>query len=131
MPKPISVEVRERVVAAHLAGKGSYAEIAELFRVGEASVSRWLRRNRELGTLEPRPPPGRAPKLDEAKRAVLRELVEDQPDATLAELAKRLHERTGVMLVVSTIHKALEKLGITRKKKTSMRRSATATTSCS
>lgn len=129
MPPPISVEVRERVVAAHHDGKGTYAELADVFQVGEASVSRWLRLDRETGSLQPKPPPGRAPKLDEQGRAVLRQLVDEDNDATLAELASRLHERTGVKLVVSAVHKVLAKMGISRKKKISTRASATATTS--
>ena len=131
MAPPISVEVRKRVVAAHREGKGTYAELADVFQVGEASVSRWLRLDRETGSLEPKPPPGRAPKLDERGRAVLRELVEQDNDATLAELASRLQERTGVKLVVSAVYKVLAKMGISRKKKTSTRVSETATTSAS
>ena len=131
MAPPISVEVRKRVVAAHREGKGTYAELADVFQVGEASVSRWLRLDRETGSLEPKPPPGRAPKLDERGRAVLRKLVEQDNDATLAELASRLHERTGVKLVVSAMCKVLAKMGISRKKKTSTRANATARTSAS
>jgi len=131
MPPPIPVEVRKRVVAAHRKGKGTYAELADVFHVGEASVSRWLRLDRETGSLQPKPPPGRKPKLDAGGREVLRQLLEDDNDATLAELASRLHERIGVTLVVSAVHKVLEKLGISRKKKTSTRASATATTSVS
>jgi len=129
MANPISVEVRERVVAAYRAGKGTYAEIAELFGVGEASVNRWLRLARETESLEPKPRLGRAPKLDEQSRTVLRELVEENNGAALEEVAQRLYERTGVKLVVSTVHKALVKLGITRKKKTSTQRSGNAKTS--
>jgi len=131
MPKPISVEVRERVVAAHREGKGTYEQLAELFKVGSATVNRWLRLDRETGSLVPKRPPGRTPKLDEHGRAVLRELVEQDSDATLAELGKRLAERLDVTLVPSAIFKVLAKMGITRKKKTFTRRSAIATTSCS
>lgn len=131
MPKPISVEVRERVVSAHRAGKGTYAKLSELFQVGEASVSRWLRLERETGAVTPKQAPGKVPKLDEQGLAVLRELVEADSDATLAELSARLRERIGVGLVPSGIHKVLAKMGISRKKKTSMRASGTATTSCS
>jgi transposase len=131
MPKPISVEVRERVVAAHREGKGTYEQLADLFKVGPATVNRWLRLDRETGSLAPKPPPGRAPKLDEHGRAVLRELVEQDSDATLAELGKQIDEQLGVKLVPSAVFKVLAKMGITRKKKTSMRRSATATTSFS
>jgi transposase len=131
MPKPISVEVRERVVAAHREGKGTYEELADLFGVGTASVNRWLRLERETGSLVPKPPPGREPKLDEKGRAVLRELVEQDSDATLAELGKQIRERLGVKLVPSAVFKVLAKMGITRKKKTSTRPSGIATTSCS
>jgi transposase len=131
MPKPISVDVRERVVAAHREGKGSYSKLSDVFKVGEASVSRWLRLDRETGSLEPKPVPGRAPKLDERGRAKLRELVETDSDATLAELSQRLWEQLGVKLVPSAVHKVLAKMGISRKKKTSTRRSEIATTSCS
>lgn len=71
---------------------------------------------------------GRVPKLDDYGRAVLRELVEADNDAMLAKLSQHLHERTGVTLVVSALHKVLVKMGITRKED-STRRSATATTS--
>ena len=125
MANPISVEVRERVVAAYRAGKGTYADVAEMFGVGEASVSRWLRLAHEKESLKPKPRPGKAPTLDEKSRAVLRELVEENNDATLAELAQRLYERTGVRLVVSTVHKTL----VNQKKETSTRQSASATTS--
>ncbi len=128
MPRPISVDLRARVVAAHRAGQGSYAKLSELFRVGEASVSRWLRRDRE-GSLEPKPLPGRAPKLDERGRTVLRALVDADSDATLAELVERLRTEIGVVLGVSTLHKTLVKMGITRKKKTSTRRKEIAMTS--
>jgi transposase len=131
MPRPISVEVRERVVAAHREGKGTYEELADLFKVGRASVNRWLRLERETGSLAPKPLPGREPKLDEEGRAVLRQLVEENADATLAELSKLLDDRMGVRHVPSAIFKVLAKMGITRKKKTSTRPSAIATTSYS
>jgi transposase len=129
MPKPISVEVRERVVAAHREGLGTYDELAEIFSVGSASVNRWLRMARDTGSLVAKLPPGRTPKLDEGARAVLRELVETRPDATLAELGASLEQRLGVRLVPSAIFKVLAKMGITRKKRPSTLRNVSATTS--
>ncbi|WP_394821415.1 helix-turn-helix domain-containing protein [Pendulispora albinea] len=40
------LELRARVVEAYEAGDGSYAVIAARFRIGEASVKRWVRRGR-------------------------------------------------------------------------------------
>ena len=128
MPKPISVEVRERIVAAHREGLGTYEELAEIFSVGAASVNRWLRMARETGSLVPKLPPGRAPKLDEGARAILREMVEARPDATLAELGESLEQRLGVRLVPSAIFKVLAKMDISRKKRLSTLRSGSATT---
>jgi transposase len=48
------VVLRERVVAAYEAGKGSYPEIGELFGVGEASVKRWVWLKRKVGHVEPK-----------------------------------------------------------------------------
>lgn len=68
MPKPISVEVKERVVSAHRTGKGTCAKLSELFQLGEASVSRWVRLERETGAVWPKQPPGKVSKLDEQGR---------------------------------------------------------------
>jgi transposase len=46
--------LRERVVAAYEAGKGTYPELAELFGVGEASVKRWVWLQRKLGHVLPK-----------------------------------------------------------------------------
>ena len=48
------VALRERVVAAYEAGKGTYRELAELFGVGEASVKRWVWLKRKLGHVSPK-----------------------------------------------------------------------------
>lgn len=127
MPKALSEDLRRRVVEAHRAGQGSYAEVAARFGVGVASVSRWLRLRRESGAVAPRPRAGRSPKLGAEGQRALRSLVDEHADATLAELARLLEARAGVRLGASTLHKALGRLGISRKKKTSTRPSATAT----
>jgi transposase len=43
------VEFRERVVAAHAAGKGGAHTLAELFGIGYRTVQRWLARQRATG----------------------------------------------------------------------------------
>ena len=48
------VALRERVVAAYEAGKGTYPELGELFGVGEASVKRWVWLKRKLGHVLPK-----------------------------------------------------------------------------
>lgn len=45
MGAAISNDLRMRAVRAYLAGEGTFAELAELFAVGEASLRRWVKRS--------------------------------------------------------------------------------------
>jgi len=47
---------------------------------------------------------------------VVRALVEAKADITLAEIRAELHERGIVVHALSTIHHALRRIGLTRKK---------------
>jgi transposase len=112
---PYSKDLRERVAAAVDHSEGSQREIARRFRVSLTFVFRLLRRRREAGTLEPKPhggcpPPALAP--DELQR--LAGLIREQPDATL----EQLRQRGGFSCSLTTLWRALRRLGLTRKKKT-------------
>jgi transposase len=106
----------------------TYAEAAARFGVGYASVSRWLRLQRETRQLAPRPLPGRAPRIGAAGLMMVRRLVAEQPDATVKELAASFATATGGRLAPCIMHRALVKLGLTRKKRVSMRLNVNATT---
>jgi transposase len=54
MAEAHAVELRERVVGAYEAGEGSYADLAERFCIGSASVKRWVRRFRREGHVRPK-----------------------------------------------------------------------------
>lgn len=121
MGKALSVDLRERVLSAYHRGEGTQLEIATRFGVGEASVRRWLRRERETGNVEPRTDyrHGPAPKFEMASMAVLEELLTQNRDATNEELATLMAERTGIYVSASTISRAIAILGWTRKKSAS------------
>src|SRR4051812_42926312 len=113
--RAFSNDLRERIVAAVERGEHTLQQIAELFLVNVSVIVRLLQRKRQTGSVAPKPHAGGpSPKLDDAAKARLRELVRAQPDATLAELRERL----GVDCCLMTIARALERLRITRKKKT-------------
>src|SRR5690606_14497763 len=87
---PYSTDLRERVIAAVDQHEGSIRQIARIFRVDPSTVTRWLQRRRQAGTLEPRPHAGGPPPaLDEDGHRRLDELIRAQPDATLDELKRR------------------------------------------
>ena len=109
-----SNDLRERLVAAVERGEQSLGEIADLFGVSLSCLVRLLQRWRRTGSVQPKPHAGvPARKLDAAAEARLLELVREQPDATLAELRDRL----GIPCCLMTIARALQRLKITRKKK--------------
>ena len=111
--KAYSMDLRERVVAACDEGVDTREEIAERFGVSVSWMRDLLRRRRETGSIAPRPHGGgRAPAFDEEAAARLREAVKADDDATLVELA----EAAGVACCASAVHRALARLGITRKK---------------
>lgn len=113
-----SMDLRERVIAAHAEGGSTYDELAARFRVGRATVNRWLRRHRETGSVAPKPHrSGNPPKVDERGLQLLRELVDAKPDATLAELSAAYRARTQVKLAVCMVYRALARLAVTRKKR--------------
>lgn len=110
-----SNDLRERIVAAVERGELSIRQIARVFSVSLSCVVRLLQRQRQTGSVQPKPHAGGpSPKLDAAAEARLLALVQEQPDATLAELRQRL----GIPCSLMTIARALRRHRITRKKKT-------------
>jgi transposase len=116
-----SIELRRSVLRLWESTGWSYAKVGAASGVGESSVKRWVRRYRETGDVLPREAKrGRKPLCSEHGLALLGELVEQHPDATLAELAAGFAELASVRLAISTVHRALRRLKITRKKRRSM-----------
>ena len=114
MPRAYSTDLRERALAACEAGDGSRSAVARRYRIGERTLSGWLKVAREEGRRSPRPPRGgRAPLGGE--REALAALAAERNDATLAEYADRLAGRAGVRRRASALCRALGALGLVRK----------------
>lgn len=127
MAGPISKDLRERVVAAYKAGRGTYRQIAELFGVGEASVDRWLRLDRENKSVEAAPHAGGNPaKVPPEKYGDLARLVAEKPDRMVVEIRDEWERREGVSLSRSAMQRALLKAGFTWKKNAFVRLSRSA-----
>jgi transposase len=111
---PYSQDLRKRVLDTVQRGDGSLRQIARRFLVSISFVTRLLRLHRGTGSLEPKPHGGGNPAVlgpEDLER--LRELIRQQPDATLEELRQRL----GASCSTMTLSRALRKLGLPRKKK--------------
>src|SRR6476659_3658953 len=111
---PYSQDLRQRILETVERGEGSLRQIARRFLGSLSFVTRLLQLHRSTGSLRPRPHGGGNPaKLGPQDLDRLRELVRQQPDATLEELRQRL----GVSCSTMTIARALRKLRLPRKKK--------------
>jgi len=86
MPRPSSVDLRERVLAAVTDG-WSRAEVAQRFSVSERTVTRWVGSHAATGSLAPRiGPSGRPRALSGVTETALRARIVAVPDATIDEL---------------------------------------------
>lgn len=125
MPAPASEDLRQRVVRAYLQGGLTYRQVAERFSVGEASVSRWLRRKRESGSVSPRGHGGgRERKLGGEREPLVKRLVLEHPDWTEREYARALLQQYGIEVSTVTVGRAIRRLGYSVKKRPYSPRSA-------
>ena len=121
--KAYSTDLRQRVVAAYDAREGTQERLAARFAVSVSWVRKLLRQRRATGSIQPRPHGGgHAPAFDPAAAMKLRQAVRDDADATLEELGRL----AGVTCSASAVYRALDRLGITRKKSRGGRPSRTA-----
>ena len=114
-----SVDLRERIVEAVLERHFSIREAAQTFRVGRATVERYLRRFRERGELTPCKPPGRPSRVDGEQLAALKKQLEAHDELTLMEHCELWEHDTGMKLSYVTMHRLSKRLGISRKKRPS------------
>lgn len=116
--KPYSEDLRKRIVDAYEAAAGSVRELAKRFMVDPKTVQNYLNLKRGTGSVAPRPHGGGPePKLDHAGVQLVRTVVEEKNDRTHEEIAKELESRIQVKVSRATVWRALDGLGLTRKKR--------------
>lgn len=114
--KTLSTDFRLKILAAYDAGLGTRQQIAERFMVSLGMVKKLIQQRRHTGDIAPlHHRAGRPRKLAGKGDARLSELVGKRPDATLEQLREGLPIKCGI----STIHRALRRLGLTFKKRPS------------
>src|SRR3954465_11327797 len=113
MSAAYSQDLRDRILDARDEGMTT-KRVAGLFRVSPSWVRRVMQRRREHGQRSPRPRGGATVIKIDLDR--LRQLVDQQPDAT----ARQLHERLGIQCSVSAVDMALRRMGLSFKKRRCM-----------
>lgn len=116
MPKTISLDLRERIVAAYDNDEGTQAEIAERFKVSWDFVKKLFKQRRRTGDLAPRHRfSGRKPMILASHQRAMRALLAKKADLTLEEIREAL----GLCCTIQAIHYALDEMGLTYKKRRS------------
>lgn len=122
----LSIDLRERIVAAYDRGDGTRLQIAERFDVSLGMVKKLLQQRRKTGDIGPRHRySGRKPKILPKHQRHLERLVCKHPDMTLEELRDAIH----VECTLQAVHYVLIGLGLSYKKRRSIPPSTTAPTS--
>ena len=114
--KAYSQDLRQRIVRAVEQGT-SRSDVACLFNVSPSTIKRYLRQKREKGDIQPKRIPGRPPTKRAALQATLHAQLEAYPDATLQEHCEMWEAHGGITVSSSTMSRAIQRFGWTRKKK--------------
>lgn len=114
----LPIELRERIVAAHVERGMEILEVAEIFQVSHSSVRRYVARAARGESLAAKSSPGAEPKLGERELSWLRTVIAENPFTTSYELTARYNRGFRSNKVHrSTILRAMHALGFTHKKK--------------
>jgi transposase len=117
--RAFSRDLRERVLADCDAGQRN-EDVARKYHVSPAWIRRLKQRRREMCSIQPRVHRVLPPRLT-AFADQIQNLVKQQPDATL----QKLREALGVQTSLSSLCRALQRLRLTVKEKSSAPRSRT------
>lgn len=114
--RTISLDLRERILAAYDAGEGTREDVARRFRVSLGMVKKLLQQRRHTGSIAHRHHlAGRKPRIVSSHQRQMRVLLGEKPDLTLKELRHALELECSLQ----AIHVVLRKMGLTYKKRLS------------
>lgn len=118
--KAYSLDLRKKIIDAFYGREGSIRKLAKRFKVSFRFVWGLIDRFRKTGSIAPKPHGGgHPPTIKEEDHEILGKIVEQNSDATLEELCELFEKQCHIRPSKSSMHRTLEKLNLTRKKKTS------------
>lgn len=114
MPRPLSLDLRERLVEAVNTGLSCNA-VAKRFAVAPSSVIKLMQAYRQTGSFAPKKMGGYRKAILAPHEKTVKSLVAETPDATLAELGTALRKKK-IRVSRSALAVFLSRLRITFKK---------------
>ena len=116
MARGYSRDLRERLLQAWASGL-SAAEIDRTTGVSPSSLRRWKQKQTAGASLDPGASPGGPRKITADDEPALRAQVAATPDATLAEHCTQWMAGGHIPVSISTMDRALDRLGLPLKKR--------------
>lgn len=114
--KPISIDLRERIVAAYDAREGNRQQVAGRFKVSLGLVKKLLAQRKAIGTLEPQyQNVGRKPAFDGENLRQLDKFLQQYSDATVMEIKE--HFSGSISCSIQAVANTIKRLGWRYKKK--------------
>ena len=124
--RPLSLDFRERIVAAYEANEGTHEQIGRRFSVCGRVVGKLVQQKKTLGTLEPQTHRrGRKPAISGETLEALKQHIIDYPDATAQERLDAL----ALQCTLKTVYETLHRIGYSFKKSRRVRPNKSAPTS--
>jgi transposase len=115
--RTLSLDLRERILSTYDRKEGTRLEIAARYRVSLGMVKKLLQQRRRTGDIRPRHyRSGRKPTILPGHEQQMRALLARKPDLTLQEL----RQAVALNCTLPAIHYALERIGLTYKKRHSV-----------
>ena len=110
-----SMDLRERVLSLYDEGLKT-KQVAKRLKVCPAWARRIKQWRNEGKSIAPRPVGGSKPKLDEQARGELSRFVDEQPDATLEELRRRIAQELKISISIGALWETLRAMKLSLKK---------------
>ena len=119
--RPLSEDLRRRIIEARQAGAGS-VEVSQRFRVSRRTVARLYKQYERSGHLRPKQIGGyRRSRLEKHGRTLQR-WIGQKADMTLAEMKERCLQQFGIRIGINALWHRLDRLGLSYKKNDARRR---------
>ena len=118
--RTLSLDLRERILTSYDRKEGTRLDVAARYRVSLGMVKKLLQQRRRIGDIRPQHyRSGRKPTILPSHEQQMRTLLARKADLTL----KELRQAVALNCTLPAIHYALQRLGLTYKKRRSMPRS--------
>ncbi len=128
----LSEDLRWRIIKAWQKKKLTSKQLAELFDVGEATITRLKRTFRDTKSVAAKPHGGgNPPRISKENEPLVEALVQQHPDWSEERYAQELSEKHGIAASSVTVGRVIRRLGYSVKKRPSSPKNATAPTSSS